>query len=485
MLALAGVLMSCGVSCGAGSRDPSPPTGRRDMRAMTVHAEAPTNPLDELIADTAGASWHYEVTHEASGSLTVEAQIEGAEGSLLHVDDPAGEFVRDLRVWQDGSWTPVSGHDVPVCQQRCRLRYDFALSAAADAVGDTQVAGRHHRTLLSPPTAWLLRPSGSDASLVFRVRSPASTFVTGLWPVEGVSDTYRGDSGMFWRAPYSAFGTFNQHARSIADARVEVVVATGGPALDEDVLMAWLDNGFKAVTTYFGRFPVPRALIIVLPTEGARVSGKELGGGGASVLLWVGSHAGRAELARDWVGVHELVHLALPMMPYRFSWLAEGLATYVEPLARAQIGLVSEEVVWRDMVRGMPNGQPAAGDRGLDGTRSWGRLYWGGAMFALVADVELRKQTHGKMGLREALRATIRDGGHNGAAWSIQRFMAACDAATGTSVLSEQYARWSRTPVTVDLIGLWRDLGVVSTNARVTFDDSAPLAHIRKSITAQ
>ena len=43
------------------------------------------------------------------------------------------------------------------------------------------------------------------------------------------------------------------------------------------------------------------------------------------------------------------------------------------------------------MVRDMPKGLPQAGDEGLDNTDTWGRKYWGGAMFCLFADVEIRK----------------------------------------------------------------------------------------------
>jgi hypothetical protein len=41
------------------------------------------------------------------------------------------------------------------------------------------------------------------------------------------------------------------------------------------------------------------------------------------------------------------------------------------------------------MVSGMPQGEPQRGDRGLDGTHTWGRTYWGGAMFCLLTDVEI------------------------------------------------------------------------------------------------
>ena len=79
-----------------------------------------------------------------------------------------------------------------------------------------------------------------------------------------------------------------------------------------------------------------------------------------------------------------MVHLALPDMEDRHAWLSEGLAVYVEPVARAQAGDLSAKEIWLAMMRDMPKGLPQAGDRGLDNTDTWGRKYWGGAMFCSV-----------------------------------------------------------------------------------------------------
>jgi hypothetical protein len=73
------------------------------------------------------------------------------------------------------------------------------------------------------------------------------------------------------------------------------------------------------------------------------------------------------------------------------NWMEECLATYVEPIASAQAGQLPVRQVWADTILGMSQGQPKQGDLGLDQTRSWGRTYWGGAMFCLVADVEMRR----------------------------------------------------------------------------------------------
>ena len=73
--------------------------------------------------------------------------------------------------------------------------------------------------------------------------------------------------------------------------------------------------------------------------------------------------------------------------------MEEGLATYIEPIARVQAGELPAKQIWRDMLDGMPKGEPQPGDKGLDRTHTWGRTYWGGALFCLVADVQIRVAT--------------------------------------------------------------------------------------------
>ena len=74
---------------------------------------------------------------------------------------------------------------------------------------------------------------------------------------------------------------------------------------------------------------------------------------------------------------HELLHVTLPTLPRDQVWLSEGIPSYVEPFARARAGQVSASRVWRDLVDGLPQGLPEAGDEGLDRTHTWGRTYWG------------------------------------------------------------------------------------------------------------
>ena len=150
---------------------------------------------------------------------------------------------------------------------------------------------------------------------------------------------------------------------------------------------------------------------------------------------------------------HEMVHLAFPSVPDEHHWIEEGIATYVEPIARAQVGDLSPEIVWRELVDGLPKGLPAPGDRGLDNTHTWGRTYWGGALFCLMADIEIHRRTNNRYGLQDALRGIVRAGGNMEHDWPLARALKAGDEAIGVPVLTELYDRMKATPITPDLSG--------------------------------
>jgi hypothetical protein len=56
------------------------------------------------------------------------------------------------------------------------------------------------------------------------------------------------------------------------------------------------------------------------------------------------------------------------------------------------------------------------------------------------------------------------------------------DRAVGTTTLEDLYARMKDTPVTPDLMSLWRELGIRPEDSSVRLSDSAPLAEVRRAI---
>ena len=287
------------------------------------------------------------------------------------------------------------------------------------------------------------------------------------------------------------------HNVEIADTRqikagyavIQVDFARGAMDLSEDAVKAHIRAAVDAIVAYYGRFPVARARILVIPTTDERegmqgTTWGDMAGFPGFTRIRVAQHATAADLADDWVMTHELVHMAFPSLHDDQHWMEEGQATYIEPIARVMTGELKARDVWRDMVRDMPKGEPGDGDQGMDRTHTWGRTYWGGALFCLVADVAIRRETGNSKGLQDALRAVVAQGGTIDHDWDLPQALAIGDRATGTHVLTEMYAQWKDAPVTVDLPKLWAELGVHSMPDGIEFDSTAPLARVREAITA-
>lgn len=278
------------------------------------------------------------------------------------------------------------------------------------------------------------------------------------------------------------------HEIKAGGASVEVDLARGSLDLPHDAIWAHVQKAVDAIVAYYGRFPVERARILIIPVAGRDgiMQGTTWGGVGGwpgFTRMRIGEHTTAAELDDDWMMTHEMVHMAFPSMPDDQHWIEEGQATYIEPIARVMTGELKAADVWRDMARDMPKGEPQPGDEGVDHTHTWARTYWGGALFCLEADVEIRRETNNKKGLQDALRAVVAQGGTIDHDWDLPKALAIGDAATGTHVLTRMYSEWKDKPVQVDLTELWQQLGVRATANGVELVESAPLARVREGIT--
>src|SRR5229473_1058123 len=272
----------------------------------------------------------------------------------------------------------------------------------------------------------------------------------------------------------------------IGNARIDIRIEGSTLRLSAKDVVRWVKSAAESVTAYYGRFPVSQVVIRITPFEGRGVrKGMAFGDRGGRITIRVGNDTSPSELASDWMLTHEMVHLAFPSVDEKHHWIEEGIATYVEPIARIHSGHLKPEQMWFDLVRDMPQGLPQVGDRGLDHTHTWGRTYWGGALFCLLADVEIRRQTNNAKGLEHALRGILEAGGDIRKDWTLEAALRAGDRAVGVSVLQPLYAKMKDKPVRVDLAILWSQLGVQSDGVNVRCDDNATLAAIGRAITTR
>ena len=275
-------------------------------------------------------------------------------------------------------------------------------------------------------------------------------------------------------------------AISACGSTIDLTIHGDTQQLSPAVIVNWINRAAEAVCTYYGRYPVPHASLNVYIRGHAGVHGGVTypAENGARIRISVGAGTSQDQLNDDWMLTHEMIHPAFPYMTENHHWIEEGISVYVEPIARAQAGQISATQMWHDIVRDMPQGEPEPGDEGLDNTHSWGRTYWGGAMFCLLADVRIREQTHNRKGLQDALRGILDAGGNIDEDWPIERAFTAGDKATGTTVLMDLYRQMRDKPVQVDLDSVWQKLGIERRpKGEIVLVSHAPEADIREAIT--
>jgi hypothetical protein len=272
----------------------------------------------------------------------------------------------------------------------------------------------------------------------------------------------------------------------VSGSAICVVIDDGALTKQQALLRTWIERSARIVAAYYGKFPAPLLLIRLQGMDGSGVGGgRTTNDSGLMIQMRVGRETTADMLASDWVMVHEMVHLALPEIGRTHLWLAEGLAVYVEGVARAQFGNRDIADVWAEDRHSMPMGLPRAGEGGMDQSPGWGRTYWGGALYCLQADVAIREQTANRVGLQTALRAILNETGGYGFDRDVVEVLRIGDAATGTHAMYGLYRKISATAQTADLELLWTLLGVPNDPKTQPFDDHAPLAPIRIAITAR
>ena len=274
-------------------------------------------------------------------------------------------------------------------------------------------------------------------------------------------------------------------AMSLYNGQIALEISGDVPKDLLAVIPHWVEQSAADVSLYYGKFPVPKVLIEmpVGPGKGVR-GGKSYPGDVPTIEAPVGRASTEKNLMTgDWVMVHEMIHLAFPYLDGEHNWMHEGIAVYVESIARVQAGHLPPEQIWGDFASQMPKGLPEEGDGGFDQGYSWGRTYWGGAMFCLLADIEIRKRTGNAKGLQHALRGINAERDFRNL-WPFRETLELGDRATGQTVLIEFYDRMKETPEKPDLAALWQQLGVAVKDGAIVFDGAAKMASIRKALTA-
>ena len=413
----------------------------------------------------------------------------GISGQWL-VESPAQPFVQAVEVSFDQGRTfhseglaasrGITRDTRQLCEQQgCWARYSFLLAAAATQLNSRTTAIEWDDSFVAPASSWLLRPRAvpSGAGSRFRVSTADShTFVTGTLRSSAEPTAYEAPIPRGFFAPYSAFGRLRVRSLDIGHAKLTIAFLSNTAAENERHYLDWIDRSAQAIAKYYGQFPVSDLLVLM---RASPYFGTQMGIGGTSVLLGMDHRLSRAAILSDWVAAHEMVHVAFPSVARRKRWASEGLATYVESVARCQAGQISRQQLWSLLIEKLPLGQPGETSAGLNHTRTWASTYWGGALFWFVADLKLLSATEGQIGLREVLQTLVARNFNATRAVPLTTILKEADDWLERPLLLPLYEQHAHHPTPVDLESLWNELGIRRAAEKLAFDPGAPRAEHR------
>jgi hypothetical protein len=466
---------------------------RSFLAALAVSLPALAQPAADPVA---APDCTVDVAVTAGPKLDVTYRCRGAGPITFAADDETvAAHVADLRDGAGGKVTPSGGGwAIRPVNGSVEARYSYDLAAYASAVNSTSSAVLRGASVLSGLSGWLLEPRGLGNAPTIDIRARTAeglSFATGM---PKVGDAWRLVNTPVSYAGYTAIGKIALQEIAVAapgslrpgqpkkDGVLRLAILDGISEGGRADLVDWVRRTVEAEQNYWQGFTTQTLLLALVPTQSRRGVGfgRTEAPGGPTVMVEVAADVDKRLLFNDWVLVHEMIHTGMPYIRGRATWFMEGAATYIEPIIRARAGWKTEEVVWKEWMDNMPMGAPIFA-RGLMNA-SGRENYWSGALFMLMADLGIRRQTNGQKGLEDCLGGALWAGFVASTNVRLADYVASCDVATGTTVVADLVNRYYSGGVAMDLAAFWRDLGVSEVNGRIALNDQAPQAEWRKMI---
>lgn len=427
--------------------------------------------------NTAQADARYRVgVPDALDRLEISACFdESMPATLSPSSQQAGALLSELRsdaavqLTRRGNRITIEGDHEPGC-----LAYRVDLSAAQNKGHWRRDFVRQQHALLVSPGLFLWLPEGTvDVAVEFEL--PEGYRVSAPWEKHatrpGAHGFRTGPRAADWTAKI-ALGRFDLRQLSFPGTDLEIALLHGQPAANTQQILNWLTRNIEAVAAIYGRFPVPRAQILVVPVGhgGEPVPwGQVARGGGESVHLYVDQHLSERAFLNDWVLSHELSHLLHPVLREDARWIYEGLASYYQNVSRARTGMIPARDAWESLHAGFERGKAGVrpgrdlldASRNMMRERAFMRVYWSGAAVFLLADLELRQRGRGATSLDSVLQRLRDCCLPSQRIWTASELLQRLDRLSESDVftrLARQYLHSDRFP---DLQAAYTTLGLV------------------------
>lgn len=290
------------------------------------------------------------------------------------------------------------------------------------------------------------------------------------------------------------FGEFSAVKTTLAG--MELDIAYLGNEQNYEKIYLWLTNNLRQLSATLGGQPIPSLQVIISPANSTRSRspvpfGHVIRAGNHSVQYFVDTHSSYSALMADWTAAHEFSHLLLPFLGTSGKWVSEGFASYYQNLLMAHLGEYSQEQAWRKLLAGFARAKsewPVVSPndsvyRNLGQSRMM--IYWSGAAFALLADVEIRKQSEGRQSLNTVLKQLADCCLPSSEVWHMTELFNQLDEFTPTPIFMPLYRKYANAKGLPDVEPTLKELGVSHKHLRRINLVDAPLSAMRDQIMSR
>ncbi len=455
-------------------------------------------PVSLVLVTSVTFAHEYTVTvDEGLSLLSVEARFDRRINNLRARSNQAGRYVSQITDCESNE--ALARRDrrllLPERGIRC-LAYRVDLERAARAERRNAALAKDNVVLSS--SLWLWRPPiYGDDSIDIRFELPDDMRVSVPWQtIPGAEHHFRLSASPRSGQGLVAFGHFDYREIPVAGAVLRVAMMTPRSGVNGRRFFDWVRDAATQITLAYGRFPNPSPQVVVLPVgrsawnrNSAVLFGRVLRDGGESVELFVNEHRPIGEFYADWTATHEFSHLMLPYVTNRQRWISEGFAQYYQNVLMARAGTYSPQMAWQKLYEGFERGRQSrpelspneASSRGVG--RATMKIYWSGAVLALIADVELRRRSDGRESLDDVLDRLQACCLPSARVWNGRELFVKLDTLVDEPLFLALYESHADEQGFPDFMPTLDRLGVHVERGTVTFSDDAEFADLRKTIT--
>lgn len=464
-----------------------------------VRRQAPACILLLLLAATAPAAHRYDIAvADDFASMTVRAHFDRPVTSVYARSRDAGQYLLDAEDCDSGQ--PLSARtrrlSLPETGIRC-LRYRVDLDQAARDERLYTILGNDN--IAVSPTVWMWRPRLGDNDEIiatFDLAGSASVFLP--WqPLDAAGKRYRLAASPQSGSAIALFGHFQQALVDVPGATLRVALPTTTGHVDLEPFLPWVSATAASIAGAYGRFPNPDANVLLLPvgnrgwdSDSAVSFGRVVRDGGETIELMINQNQPVTNYYAEWTPVHEFSHLLLPYLDREQRWISEGFAQYYQNVFLARAGQHSTADAWQKIFEGLERGREsapgmspnAAARAPMRDTRM--KVYWSGAALALMADVQLRRQSGGRESLDTVLGQLQACCLPSAYSWSGIELFRKLDEFVDAPLFAALYRQYADAASFPDARPLLSDLGISLVDGSVQLDPAAALADVRDAITA-